>query len=32
MRILINHLTRMKGPHVCVAGIRENGSHIRPTA
>ncbi len=30
MRILINHLTRMRNRHVCVAGIRDNGSHIRP--
>lgn len=30
MRILINHLTRMKHPFVCVAGVRTDGVHIRP--
>ena len=30
MRILINHLTRMKHPFVCVAGVLQNGSHVRP--
>lgn len=31
MRILVNHLTRMSAPHVCVAGLDiETGTHIRP--
>jgi len=31
MRIVINHLTRMQPPHICVAGIDlQTGSHIRP--
>lgn len=31
MQIVINHLTRMKPPHVCVAGIdRETNRHVRP--
>ena len=30
MRILINHLTRMRFPFVCVAGLREDGRHVRP--
>ena len=30
MRIVINHLTRMRHPYVCAAGFREDGSHIRP--
>ena len=30
MRILINHLTRMGYPYVCVAGIDTDGSHVRP--
>jgi hypothetical protein len=32
MRILINHLTRMKQGYVCVAGLDENGIHVRPVA
>src|SRR3989442_15885593 len=33
MRIVINHLTRMKPPYICVAGLLENGSaHVRPVA
>lgn len=30
MRVLINHLTRMRKPYVCVAGIRADGAHVRP--
>ena len=31
MRILVNHLTRMHGGHICVAGIDvESGRHVRP--
>lgn len=30
MRILINHLTRMSHPWVCVAGIDTSRSHVRP--
>ena len=30
MRILVNHLTRMNHPFVCVAGVRTDGTHIRP--
>jgi hypothetical protein len=31
MRILVNHLTRMRGGHVCVAGVDlETGEHARP--
>ena len=30
MQVAINHLTRMKSPYVCVAGVDRNGSHIRP--
>ncbi len=30
MRVLINHLTRMKRPYVCVAGVGTDGSHVRP--
>jgi hypothetical protein len=33
MRIVINHLTRMKPPYICVAGLLEDGSaHVRPVA
>src|SRR4051794_6475061 len=33
MRIVVNHLTRMATPRICVAGIDpETGRHIRPTA
>jgi hypothetical protein len=32
MRIVINHLTRMEAPRICVAGIDpDTGSHVRPT-
>jgi uncharacterized protein len=32
MHILINHLTRMRAPRICVAGIEPNTKrHIRPT-
>lgn len=31
MRIVVNHLTRMRGGYVCVAGLDlEEGSHVRP--
>jgi hypothetical protein len=31
MRIVINHLTRMKAGHICVAGIDiDTGNHVRP--
>jgi Dual OB-containing domain len=31
MRIAVNHLTRMSGQHICVAGVDlETGLHIRP--
>lgn len=31
MRIIVNHLTRMKSPYVCIAGIDpENAGHVRP--
>lgn len=31
MRIVINHLTRMQAPHICVAGIdRGTNRHVRP--
>ena len=30
MRILINHLTRMRKPYVCIAGIQADGVHVRP--
>ena len=30
MQILINHLTRMRGGYICVAGIGKEGEHIRP--
>jgi len=30
MDILINHLTRMKHPYICVAGIDSGGAHVRP--
>jgi hypothetical protein len=33
MRLIVNHLTRMKLPHVCVAGIDpDNKVHVRPVA
>lgn len=32
MRIVVNHLTRMTAPRICVAGIDpETGRHVRPT-
>lgn len=32
MRIVINHLTRMDAPRICIAGIDpDSGRHIRPT-
>lgn len=31
MRIVVNHLTRMHGGHICVAGVDlETGRHVRP--
>ena len=30
MRLLITHLTRMKAPYVCLAGLDDQGNHIRP--
>lgn len=30
MRIAVNHLTRMRAPYVCVAGVDESGRSIRP--
>jgi len=30
MKIAVNHLTRMKFPYICVAGLTGSGSHIRP--
>lgn len=30
MRIVINHLTRMQSPYVCIAGVGEGGQHKRP--
>jgi hypothetical protein len=33
MRIVVNHLTRMRYPRICVAGIDlESGEHVRPVA
>ncbi|MGA2471184.1 MAG: hypothetical protein ABSG64_10895 [Solirubrobacteraceae bacterium] len=33
MRIVVNHVTRMKGDHICVAGIdEETHEHVRPVA
>ncbi len=33
MRIVVNHVTRMRAPRICVAGIDvETRTHIRPTA
>lgn len=29
-RIVVNHLTRMREGHVCVAGLSPDGSHVRP--
>jgi hypothetical protein len=32
MRVVINHLTRMEAPRICIAGITpDTGRHIRPT-
>src|ERR1700694_889254 len=32
MQIVVNHLTRMTAPRICVAGINpETGRHVRPT-
>ena len=32
MRILVNHLTRMHGAHICVAGVDlDTRRHVRPT-
>jgi hypothetical protein len=32
MRVVLNHLTRMEAPRICVAGIDpDTGSHVRPT-
>ncbi len=30
MEIVVNHLTRMRSGHVCVAGLDREGQHIRP--
>lgn len=30
MEIAINHLTRMKHPHICVAGVARSDEHVRP--
>ncbi len=30
MRVVINHLTRMQPPYVCIAGVDEGGRHKRP--
>lgn len=30
MEILITHLTRMRGDRICVAGLTEDGQHVRP--
>lgn len=30
MEILITHLTRMRENHICVAGLTEDGQHVRP--
>ena len=32
MRILVTHLTRMRGEHICVAGLTNTGEHVRPVA
>lgn len=33
MKIVVNHLTRMKGDRICVAGIDQaSGKHVRPVA
>jgi len=33
MRIVVNHLTRMRGDHICVAGLDlDTGQHIRPVS
>jgi hypothetical protein len=32
VQIVVNHLTRMTHPRICVAGVsRETGAHVRPT-
>jgi hypothetical protein len=30
MRVVVNHLTRMSSPYVCVTGVDKSGAHIRP--
>jgi hypothetical protein len=30
MRLLINHLTRMTGPRICIAGLAHGQAHVRP--
>lgn len=30
MRLLVNHLTRMGGQRICVAGLSERNGHVRP--
>lgn len=30
MKVVVNHLTRMSYPYVCVAGVAQRGSHCRP--
>lgn len=30
VEIVVNHLTRMSGGHVCVAGLDRDGQHVRP--
>ena len=31
MKIVVNHLTRMRGDHICVAGVDpDTGAHVRP--
>ena len=30
MKIVLNHLTRMRGPRICVAGLDPTGRHVRP--
>ena len=30
MEIVVNHVTRMRGGHVCVAGLDREGRHVRP--
>jgi hypothetical protein len=32
VQIVVNHLTRMRGERICVAGIdMQTGEHVRPT-